>query len=187
MTVVWESLRNESVKSLAEMQHLSDGIKRPLVENVKKDHISQRNRENDNVSPSKRAKFERTFVPSWLEKYDWLRYDSESNHMYCVLCIKYQKSNAFTEGCQNFRRDNLNKHINTNDHRASCRQEKGDYTSVVPVSLRSPSSSSQGPRRGSDPQPTTALQRAGKPKRLMQVQPFGKTKDISFTIEYHLL
>lgn len=107
--------------------------------------------ENPDDSSSKRAKFERTFVSSWLEKYDWLRYDSNSNLMFCVLCIKYQKSNAFTEGCQNFRRDNLNKHVNTNDHKASCRQEKGEVIAPRPPSACSlgNSSTSSAPSSGS--------------------------------------
>lgn len=106
--------------------HIPRGIKREIDEKDKKTSKLTDEKQDVDASASKRAKFERTFVPSWLEKYEWLRYDAASNLMYCALCIKYQKSNAFTEGCQNFRRDNLNKHINTNDHRASCRQEKGE-------------------------------------------------------------
>lgn len=42
--------------------------------------------------------------------------------MFCGLCRTYRKNNAFTEGCQNFRRDNLNKHMATNDHKFCVEQ-----------------------------------------------------------------
>jgi hypothetical protein len=108
--------------------------------------------EDEAASSAKRAKFERSFVPSWLEKYDWLRYDSDNNFMYCGLCVKYQKSNAFTEGCQNFRRDNLNKHINTNDHKVSCRQENGTLAQrpLSACSLGNSSTASSHPCNGAD-------------------------------------
>lgn len=102
------------IAAARDQENVADSRKRPKLE------------DDDPSSSAKRAKFERSFVSSWLEKYDWLRYDNSLNLMFCVLCIKYQKSNAFTEGCQNFRRDNLNKHINTNDHKVSCRQESGN-------------------------------------------------------------
>ena len=83
---------------------------------------------NDTPCRAKRPKLERTFVPAWLDRYEWLRYDEQLNVMFCDLCLKHRKSNAFTEGCQNFRRDNLNKHANTNDHRASVEQ---NYTGMM--------------------------------------------------------
>ena len=84
----------------------------------------------NNSPPNKRPKFERSFVPAWLTRYPWLRYENERNQMFCELCVKYRKSNAFTEGCQNFRRDNLNKHMNTQDHRSAQQQQQQESVSL---------------------------------------------------------
>lgn len=93
----------------------------------------------------KRGKFERSFVPSWLERFDWLMFDSSRNVMFCVLCKKYSKNNAFTEGCHNFRRDNLNKHVATNDHKYCVDQEAVCKDKVVPAAeVQSPTPSTPG-------------------------------------------
>jgi len=80
---------------------------------------------SDGVLPQKRGKFERSFVQSWLERFSWLMFDSSRNVMFCLLCQKHNKNNAFTDGCHNFRRDNLNKHVVTNDHKYCVQKEAG--------------------------------------------------------------
>lgn len=98
------------------------GIKRERGEEGFSDE-TQSNCSLSSTSPSqKRGKFERSFVPSWLDRFEWLDFDSSRNLMFCGLCRKYRKNNAFTEGCQNFRRDNLNKHMATNDHKFCVEQ-----------------------------------------------------------------
>ena len=99
------------------------GVKRERIEEQSNDGFQPSLSPADHSPNQKRGKFERSFVPSWLDRFDWLVYDSSRNLMYCGLCRKYRKNNAFTEGCQNFRRDNLNKHMATNDHKFCVDQD----------------------------------------------------------------
>ena len=52
-------------------------------------------------------KRKRSFVSSWLETFDWLRYDDDIGEMFCRLCEKFapEKSSSFVTGCSNFRLD----------------------------------------------------------------------------------
>ena len=117
------------------------GIKRERGDEVSNDSNESNYRASDPSACHKRGKFERSFVPSWLDRFDWLRFDRTRNLMFCDLCMKYRKNNAFTEGCQNFRRDNLNKHMATNDHKFCVEQHgqpSGTATSTTPPSSAAP-------------------------------------------------
>lgn len=61
---------------------------------------------------------ERTFVPSWKATFPWVYLD-EAGAMRCKYCVEARKTNAFTTGCRTFKKDNLAKHVQTNDHRAA--------------------------------------------------------------------
>ena len=91
--------------------------------------VKQETTDKVHPTPPKRSRVqplqERMFVPAWLSQYEWLRYDGQRNLMYCDLCVKYNRNNVFTEGCQNFRRDNLNKHVLTGDHKTCSELEHG--------------------------------------------------------------
>lgn len=88
--------------------------------------VESRYSPSNESSCQKRGKFQRSFVTAWLDKFDWLAFDEKRRLMFCRLCTKYRKNNAFTEGCQNFRCDNLNKHMATNDHKF-CVEQNGCF------------------------------------------------------------
>ena len=127
-------------KSLLEIMSNRRGVKRDREEEVSNDGVESSHSPSDSSSSQKRGKFERSFVTSWLDRFEWLLFDRERNLMFCSLCTKYRKNNAFTEGCQNFRRDNLNKHIATNDHKFCVEQNcaLGKPPTTVPRDEPSP-------------------------------------------------
>ena len=62
----------------------------------------------------------RKYNSKWEGDFDWLRYDSAKNKMFCKLCEENGKNNAFTgEGCDNWRKSSAGDHIKTKDHRLS--------------------------------------------------------------------
>lgn len=67
--------------------------------------------------PSKRAKVvnspARNFKETWKIGNPWLRYDFESKLMFCDSCIKVQKTNTFTTGCQILKKENVTKHASS--------------------------------------------------------------------------
>ena len=52
-----------------------------------------------------------SFVSSWLETFDWLRYDDDIGEMFCLPCGKFapEKSSPFVTGCSNFCLESLRK------------------------------------------------------------------------------
>uniref|UniRef100_A0A1X7VE37 C17orf113 probable zinc finger domain-containing protein n=1 Tax=Amphimedon queenslandica TaxID=400682 RepID=A0A1X7VE37_AMPQE len=59
----------------------------------------------------------RNFVPSRKDNYSWLEYDSSSGKMFCTLCRKHKKKNAFsTSGSTKFRRSALTDHSKSLEH-----------------------------------------------------------------------
>ena len=70
-------------------------------------------------------KRKRSFVSSWLETFDWLRYDDDIGEMFCRLCEKFapEKSSSFVTGCSNFRLDSLRSHQKCAGHVSACNKE----------------------------------------------------------------
>ena len=64
------------------------------------------------------------FMQSWMSTRPWLesRCRSETcgsdskTYMFCSWCIASSKSNAFTNGCDNFRTSTLQRHVTSKDH-----------------------------------------------------------------------
>ncbi len=46
----------------------------------------------------------RKHLVNWEKEYEWLRFDSAQNKMFCKLCEENGKHNSFTEGCNNFKK-----------------------------------------------------------------------------------
>ena len=59
----------------------------------------------------------RRYLVKWEKEYEWLRFDSAQNKMYCKLCEENGKHNSFTEGCNNFKKSTMEEHSVTKDHR----------------------------------------------------------------------
>ena len=57
----------------------------------------------------------RKFCPAWKNVYPWLQYDKEKG-MWCSICVKHQKNNAFTKGTNNFWSSTLERHVAHHDH-----------------------------------------------------------------------
>ena len=45
--------------------------------------------------------------------------------MQCQYCVDAGKTNAFTKGCEKYKKDALSKHALTTDHRASIEAKSG--------------------------------------------------------------
>ena len=78
--------------------------------------------ENDQSSEPKSKLPKRNFQQSWLEKYEWLKFDPLKG-MFCSLCQKSKKSNPFTIGCANYRTSTLVHHIESQDHQNAIDQQ----------------------------------------------------------------
>ena len=68
----------------------------------------------------------RRFVPGWKNDYPWVL--CKEGRMFCELCMDTKKKNAFATGCDKFKKDSLQKHAQTQEHRAaleaaSCRKD----------------------------------------------------------------
>lgn len=50
------------------------------------------------------------FLESWKLNRPWLRYDPSQNLMFCDICIQAQVTNAFTSGCDMFKKEAVTKH-----------------------------------------------------------------------------
>ena len=59
----------------------------------------------------------RRFLYSWKSEFPQLIMDSERNAMCCSYCVDSNK-NAFTTGCNKFKKDSLKKHASIADHRS---------------------------------------------------------------------
>ncbi|XP_013386636.1 uncharacterized protein LOC106156073 isoform X3 [Lingula anatina] len=77
---------------------------------------------NDLDSDLKKSK-KREFKESWRAKFGWIQYDSQREMMFCTLCQKHNKINAFTKGCTTIKKDNASKHELISDHKEAVSQE----------------------------------------------------------------
>ena len=66
------------------------------------------------------------FQDKWLTTHlSWLNFDKEKNRMFCSLCIRAKKVNAFTFGTDNFRTSTITMHISGGDHKVTvCSSEQ---------------------------------------------------------------
>ena len=75
--------------------------------------------QDSHPSTAKRPRIEkRQFISSWKKEFPWVTYNREEG-MRCQYCIDAGKKNAFTKGCDKFKKDALSKHALTVDHRAA--------------------------------------------------------------------
>ena len=85
-------------------------------------HVREDSPSHQSVTERPR-KEKRQFVLSWKTEFPWVTYDRSSG-MHCQYCIDAVK-NAFTKGCDKFKKDTLNKHLQTVDHRAAIEAKAG--------------------------------------------------------------
>ena len=73
---------------------------------------------NAEEEPARKRKRARSFQHQWKGQFAWLEYNPVTQSMFCSECIKHKKKTAFstTEGCRNFRIDNLRKHEKSSEH-----------------------------------------------------------------------
>ena len=84
-----------------------------------------------NSTPSKRRHIvyeqvsrERKFITAWLNDFEWLCYDHESNLMYCGFCREFKHllkipEGRFIIGSDHFRLDPIKAHDHSKDHATS--------------------------------------------------------------------
>ena len=72
---------------------------------------------NFETEKTKRSKTEvkaRMFLDSWLNDFEWLRYDNNENIMYCEFCRNCGStlagSTEFVQGSNKFKRENIRAH-----------------------------------------------------------------------------
>ena len=78
------------------------------------------------------------FQDKWLTMHSsWLNFDKEKNRMFCILCIRAKKVNAFTLGTDNFQTSTITRHISGGDHKAAvCSSEQaGDLKKSIEKQL----------------------------------------------------
>ena len=100
---------------------LASWLKQKPEESVKSDHGTEYN-DGEN---QKKAKYDRDgnclLRKMWFKEFEWLDHDEEKGLMFCNVCKKARKSNAFT--CGKFdrktKKDDLTKHANGSDHKAA--------------------------------------------------------------------
>ena len=68
----------------------------------------------------------RKFQKAWLTKFNgWLRYDNETELMFCVLCERYgPKDQKFVKGCTSLRMESLKTHASSKVHARSVEADK---------------------------------------------------------------
>ena len=61
---------------------------------------------------------QRSFLPSWKEKWAWLRYviTNGTGKMYCKVCRKHESSGTFVTGSQNFKVESIKAHQKSESH-----------------------------------------------------------------------
>ena len=71
-------------------------------------------------------KKKRKFNHDWLkqEGWQWLRYDSGKEAMFCDLCIKYKKGNSYCTGCKDFQKSSIDRHSTSEGHKSSLASKK---------------------------------------------------------------
>ena len=69
----------------------------------------------------KKRKYDHHFRQKWLGMFTWLNYDGKQ--MTCSICMEQKKSNAFTNGCTNFRTSTLSRHADSTDHRFAVKED----------------------------------------------------------------
>ena len=62
------------------------------------------------------------YLPKWAEKWSWLLYRVPGG-MFCTICEKHKKTNAFTSGCTNYRTSTLERHCGCKEHREAVEAE----------------------------------------------------------------
>jgi hypothetical protein len=76
----------------------------------------------------------RKFQNKWLKLYSWLAYDKDTKMMTCTICIQQKKTNSFTDGCDNYRTNALQRHVDHQGHKhavSEAKQRKDMKTVVV--------------------------------------------------------
>jgi hypothetical protein len=77
----------------------------------------------DNMSPYKENSKNRSYKSfkfDWLISFNWLFYHDRV--MYCLYCLKAMKSNIFTEGTTQFKKDSLSRHHCSSAHRKATEE-----------------------------------------------------------------
>ena len=91
-----------------------------------KDKLSDTDEREPFIEPKARAA-RSNFQSTWLEKFNWLRYDNTKG-MLCSICIESSKANPFTSGRINFRTSTLTHHVESQDHQNAV---KADFQCVL--------------------------------------------------------
>ena len=99
----------------------NNGINTDLTQTVPA--ISDTNEEGPNEEVEN-EKIMKSFQTKWLKEHHWLRYDEEKNMMFCSICLDYNKDNAMTKGCNNFRTSTLTRHLKHKDHTSAVSAPK---------------------------------------------------------------
>ena len=99
----------------------NNGINTDLTQTVPT--ISDTNEEGPNEEVEN-EKIMKSFQTKWLKEHHWLRYDEEKNMMFCSICLDYNKDNAMTKGCNNFRTSTLTRHLKHKDHTSAVSAPK---------------------------------------------------------------
>lgn len=87
----------------------------------REDEAEQTQHETESSKEKKDTKEERNFQERWLRIWSWLEF--RDNKMFCSMCIKYKKANAFTSGCQTLKTSSMYRHEASDDHK-NCSQEQ---------------------------------------------------------------
>ena len=71
----------------------------------------------DATHDSGKKRTEIRFQTAWKDSFPWLRFEAESDMMYCSACIEAKVvKNSFTVGCKNIRKSAITDHLLTADH-----------------------------------------------------------------------
>ena len=65
----------------------------------------------------------RKFRPGWLKDFPWLQYSRAEDVMRCTICLKHNRSSAFTKGTRTFHLDNVKKHEGSSSHQKAVELE----------------------------------------------------------------
>lgn len=76
---------------------------------------------SSSTSRSRRSK--QKFNTKWLSEFPNISYDIVKKVMFCTLCHRHKKNNAYAQGTKNFRRTNILRHIHSCDHKMALEAE----------------------------------------------------------------